>query len=141
MLSAEAKLWQITQTEALIITYILREPNLIIVLVFICKYFGLNVTKAMPGAIMWMAKLLFPWILFKDRFASFCCFFEFFRLSSGAISLISTSSGSTNVSFEKAVFSCFWYKPHKLAFSIYVKTSYNCFQYATVDTITPNLGS
>ena len=35
VLSAEAKLRQITQTEALIIPHILREPNSIIVLLFI----------------------------------------------------------------------------------------------------------
>ena len=38
MLSAEAKLRRITQTEALLIPHILREPNSIIVLLFIYFY-------------------------------------------------------------------------------------------------------
>ena len=61
MLSAEAKLWQITQTEALIIPHILREPNLIIVLLFICKYFGLNVTKASSSLLCECPALLCGW--------------------------------------------------------------------------------
>ncbi len=39
----EELLRQITQTEALIISHILREPNSIIVLLFICIYIGLRV--------------------------------------------------------------------------------------------------
>ena len=44
MLSAEAqRLRQVTQTEALIIPHIQREPNSIIALLFICIYIGLRV--------------------------------------------------------------------------------------------------
>ncbi len=42
MLSAKPKA-DITQTETLIISHILREPNSIIVLLFICIYIGLMV--------------------------------------------------------------------------------------------------
>ena len=42
MLSAEAKLRRITQTEALIIPHILREPNSIIVLLFILFIYFLS---------------------------------------------------------------------------------------------------
>ena len=54
------RLRQITQTEALIIPHILREPNSIIVLLFICIYIGLRVNACIVRTRKLLSHLYFP---------------------------------------------------------------------------------